>query len=55
MAIFTLVSAMKAVIQGCNDEELIKHIRRAVDLKPKKHEFLNQKKRIVRFMAMTGG
>ena len=41
--------------QGCNDEELIKHIRQAVDLKPKKHEFLNQKKRIVRFMAMTGG
>ena len=41
--------------QGCSDEELIGHIRQAVDLKPKKHEFLNEKKQIVRFMAMTGG
>lgn len=41
--------------KGCGDEELIEHIRRAVDLKPEKHEFLNQKKPILRFMAMTGG
>lgn len=41
--------------QGCQDEELIEHIRRAIDLKPEKHEFLNKQKRIIRFMAMTGG
>ncbi|UCH38693.1 MAG: GTP 3',8-cyclase MoaA [Gammaproteobacteria bacterium] len=41
--------------QGCSDEELIEHIGMAVDLKPKKHEFLNENKQIVRFMAMTGG
>ena len=41
--------------QGCSDEELIKHIGRAVDLKPEKHEFLNEQKPIVRFMSMTGG
>ena len=41
--------------KGCSDDELMEHIRKAVDLKPEKHEFLDQKKQIVRFMAMTGG
>ncbi|RKQ61304.1 cyclic pyranopterin phosphate synthase [Vogesella indigofera] len=40
---------------GCSDAELEAAIRDAIELKPEKHEFLEQPTRIVRFMSMTGG
>jgi cyclic pyranopterin phosphate synthase len=40
---------------GCNDEELRRHICKAIDLKPERHEFNEQPTRVVRFMSMTGG
>ena len=41
--------------QGCDDEALRHHIRKAVDLKPERHAFNEQPARVVRFMSMTGG
>lgn len=40
---------------GCSDEELSHHLRKAIDLKPERHEFKDQPTRIVRFMSTTGG
>lgn len=40
---------------GCSDNELSIHLRSAIALKPERHEFNDQKTRIVRFMSMTGG
>jgi len=40
---------------GCSDEELSIHLRNAIALKPKQHEFNAQPTRVVRFMSMTGG
>lgn len=40
---------------GCSDAELEAAIRDAIELKPEKHEFLEQPTRIMRFMSMTGG
>ena len=40
---------------GCSDEVLSHHLRKAIDLKPERHEFNNQPTRIVRFMSTTGG
>ncbi|WP_035059094.1 GTP 3',8-cyclase MoaA [Andreprevotia chitinilytica] len=40
---------------GASDEELIAALRDAIELKPERHEFLEQPKKIVRFMSMTGG
>lgn len=40
---------------GCSDQELETAIRRAVDLKPEKHDFCEAPGKIVRFMSATGG
>lgn len=40
---------------GISDEELKEHIKKAIDLKPEKHEFSDQPGKLVRFMSMTGG
>lgn len=40
---------------GASDEELVRLIRDAIDLKPERHLFNEQPGRIVRFMAQTGG
>ena len=40
---------------GCSDAELEAAIRAAIELKPEKHEFIEQPQRVVRFMSMTGG
>jgi cyclic pyranopterin phosphate synthase len=40
---------------GCGDEELVEHIRKAIDLKPRQHEFDNKRQKVVRLMSMTGG
>ena len=40
---------------GITDDELKQHIRKAIDLKPEKHEFNEQPGKLVRFMSMTGG
>ena len=40
---------------GISDEELKQHIQKAIDLKPEKHEFSENPKKLVRFMSMTGG
>jgi cyclic pyranopterin phosphate synthase len=40
---------------GIDDEALVAHLRRALTLKPERHEFREQPGKIVRFMAMTGG
>ncbi|MHC5226468.1 GTP 3',8-cyclase MoaA [Ignatzschineria sp. LJL83] len=39
----------------CSDEELQSAIRRAIDLKPQKHEFRTDATKISRIMSMTGG
>ncbi len=39
----------------CSDEELQNAIRKAVDLKPRKHEFTTDASKIQRIMSMTGG
>jgi cyclic pyranopterin phosphate synthase len=40
---------------GCSDAELELAIRQAIELKPEKHDFVEQPNKIVRFMSMTGG
>ncbi len=40
---------------GATDAELEAAIREAIELKPERHEFTEQPKKIVRFMSMTGG
>lgn len=40
---------------GCSDEALEMAIRRAIDLKPERHEFNDKPEQIVRIMAKTGG
>jgi cyclic pyranopterin phosphate synthase len=40
---------------GATDAELVDAIRRAMDLKPERHEFRERPEKLVRFMNMTGG
>lgn len=40
---------------GISDEELAQHLRKAIDLKPLKHEFVEKPKKVIRIMATTGG
>lgn len=40
---------------GCSDADLEQAIRQAIELKPEKHEFVEQPHKIMRFMSMTGG
>ena len=40
---------------GCTDAELDQKIRDAIALKPEKHEFVENPKKIIRVMALTGG
>ena len=40
---------------GVTDDELKNHIKKAIDLKPEKHEFRENPQKLVRFMSMTGG
>lgn len=40
---------------GCTDTELDQMIRHAITLKPEKHEFVENPKKIIRVMALTGG
>ena len=40
---------------GCSDAELELAIRSAIDLKPERHEFSEQPRKITRIMSMTGG
>lgn len=40
---------------GCSDAELEHTIRQAIELKPEKHNFVQQPAHVVRFMSMTGG
>jgi GTP 3',8-cyclase len=40
---------------GASDAELEAAIRKAIELKPQKHDFLARPEKIVRFMAQTGG
>jgi cyclic pyranopterin phosphate synthase len=40
---------------GASDAELEAAIRHAIELKPEKHDFLEQPAKIVRFMSQTGG
>jgi len=41
--------------QGISDEGLEQAIRDAIELKPEKHDFLEQPEKIMRFMSATGG
>lgn len=40
---------------GIDDQTLQEHIRRAIALKPERHEFRERPEKVVRFMSMTGG
>lgn len=40
---------------GVEDDELDNAIRRAIELKPQRHEFTEQPDKIIRVMSMTGG
>ncbi|MDO4641453.1 MAG: GTP 3',8-cyclase MoaA [Neisseria sp.] len=40
---------------GCSDAELEQAIRQAIMRKPEKHEFVENPKKIIRVMALTGG
>jgi len=40
---------------GASDGEIVETIRRAIDMKPERHEFREEPEKIVRFMNMTGG
>ncbi len=40
---------------GADDAEILATIRRAIDLKPERHEFREQPEKLIRFMNMTGG
>lgn len=41
--------------QGISDDGLDNLLREAIELKPERHEFIEQPHKIVRFMAQTGG
>lgn len=41
--------------EGVSDEELKDHIRKAIALKPERHEFREKPEQVIRFMSMTGG
>jgi cyclic pyranopterin phosphate synthase len=40
---------------GASDTDLLCAIRRAIDMKPERHEFIEAPQKLVRFMSMTGG
>jgi cyclic pyranopterin phosphate synthase len=40
---------------GASDDDLAEALRRALDLKPERHEFRERPDKLVRFMNMTGG
>ncbi len=40
---------------GADDAEILATIRRAINLKPERHEFREQPEKLIRFMNMTGG
>ena len=40
---------------GATDAEIVDAIRRAIDLKPERHDFVEAPQKLVRFMNMTGG
>jgi len=40
---------------GASDTEILAAIRRAIDMKPERHEFIEAPQKLVRFMSMTGG
>lgn len=40
---------------GISDDDLVAAIGRAIELKPERHEFREQPRKLVRFMSMTGG
>ncbi len=40
---------------GQSDAQMLEHIHKAINLKPEKHEFKNDRQRVVRLMSMTGG
>ena len=40
---------------GTDDDDLADHLRRAIALKPERHEFNERPEKVVRFMAQTGG
>ncbi len=41
--------------QGISDDDLDEVIKKAIDLKPYKHEFNEKPEKVIRFMSMTGG
>lgn len=41
--------------EGVSDEDLKDHIRKAIALKPERHEFREKPEQVIRFMSMTGG
>ena len=41
--------------EGIDDAGLIEHLRRAIALKPERHEFKERPEQVIRFMSMTGG
>ncbi len=40
---------------GASDDDLVAALRRAIELKPERHEFREKPHKLVRFMSMTGG
>lgn len=40
---------------GMSDADLVEHLRRAIALKPERHEFRERPEKVVRFMSATGG
>jgi cyclic pyranopterin phosphate synthase len=40
---------------GIDDTDLIEHLRRAIALKPERHEFKERPEKVIRFMSATGG
>ena len=40
---------------GISDDELKQHILQAIEIKPEKHEFVQQPDKVIRFMSQTGG
>jgi cyclic pyranopterin phosphate synthase len=41
--------------EGIDDADLIAHLRRAIALKPQRHEFTERPEKVIRFMSATGG
>jgi GTP 3',8-cyclase len=40
---------------GASDSELVETMRRAIEMKPERHDFVEAPTKLVRFMSMTGG